>query len=94
MPGDQRGRGSWRLGHRVGLRSDARASAVVGDGEAAAAWNARAVEALDGIADQDDRDVVENDLATLPEVASSNLVRADTAVKTVGWPCDGAVHEK
>ncbi len=44
----------------------ARASAVAGDRDAAAAWKAKAVAALDGIADQDDRDLIEGDLATLP----------------------------
>ena len=44
----------------------ARASAVDGDPVAAADWKARASAALDGIADQDDRDVIEGDLATLP----------------------------
>jgi len=42
------------------------ASAVAGDPGAAADWKAKAIAALDGIADKDDRDVVENDLATLP----------------------------
>jgi hypothetical protein len=44
----------------------ARASAVAGDAAAAAEWKARATTALDGIADQDDRDLIESDLATLP----------------------------
>ena len=44
----------------------ARASAVAGDRMAAADWKARAVAALDGIRDQDDRDLIEGDLATLP----------------------------
>jgi DNA-binding transcriptional MerR regulator len=44
----------------------ARASAVVGDRDGAAQWKAKAVAALDGIADQDDRDLIEGDLATLP----------------------------
>jgi DNA-binding transcriptional MerR regulator len=44
----------------------ARASAVAGDRDAAAEWKAKAVAALDGIADQDDRDLIEGDLATLP----------------------------
>ena len=44
----------------------ARASAVAGDRAAAAEWKAKAVGALDGIADQDDRDLIEGDLATLP----------------------------
>ena len=45
----------------------ARASAVAGDATAAADWKARATAALDGIADRDDRDIIEGDLATLPD---------------------------
>ena len=44
----------------------ARAHAVAGDIAAAATSKARAIVALEGVADQDDRDVVEGDLATLP----------------------------
>jgi DNA-binding transcriptional MerR regulator len=44
----------------------ARASAVAGDTAAAADWKAKATAALGGIADQDDRDIIEGDLATLP----------------------------
>lgn len=44
----------------------ARASAVAGDPGAAADWKAKATAALEGIADQDDRDIIEGDLATLP----------------------------
>ncbi len=44
----------------------ARAHAVAGDLAAAAEWKAKAAAALEGIADQDDRDVIEGDLATLP----------------------------
>jgi DNA-binding transcriptional MerR regulator len=44
----------------------ARASGVAGDPDAAADWKAKAVAALDAIADSDDREVIENDLATLP----------------------------
>jgi DNA-binding transcriptional MerR regulator len=44
----------------------ARASAVAGDRPAAVEWKAKAIAALDGIADQDDRDLIEGDLATLP----------------------------
>jgi DNA-binding transcriptional MerR regulator len=44
----------------------ARATAVAGDAEAAAAWKARATAALDDIADPDDREPIEADLATLP----------------------------
>jgi DNA-binding transcriptional MerR regulator len=44
----------------------ARANAVAGDAAAAAEWKGRAVTALDGIAEQDDRDIIEGDIATLP----------------------------
>jgi DNA-binding transcriptional MerR regulator len=44
----------------------ARASAVAGDPGAAADWKAKATAALEGIADRDDRDIIEGDLATLP----------------------------
>lgn len=44
----------------------ARAHAVAGDLAAAAASKARAIVALEGVADQDDRDVIAGDLATLP----------------------------
>jgi DNA-binding transcriptional MerR regulator len=43
----------------------ARASAVAGDRTAAVEWKEKAEAALDGIADQDDRDLIEGDLATL-----------------------------
>ena len=44
----------------------ARAHLAAGDAEEVAAWKARAIEALDGIADRDDREIIEGDLATLP----------------------------
>ena len=44
----------------------ARASSVAGDPGGAADWKAEAIAALDDIADKDDREVVENDIATLP----------------------------
>lgn len=44
----------------------ARASAVAGDDAAARDWKGKATAALDGIAEQDDRDIIEGDLATLP----------------------------
>jgi hypothetical protein len=44
----------------------ARASAVAEDPEGVAAWKAKAVRALDAIADADDREPIEQDLATLP----------------------------
>ena len=44
----------------------ARAYLVAGDAAEVAAWKARATVALDGIADRDDRELIEGDLATLP----------------------------
>ena len=44
----------------------ARAYATAGDLGEAAAWKAKAVQALDRIADPDDREVVAGDIATLP----------------------------
>lgn len=46
--------------------SMARASAVAGDPGAAADWKAKAVAALEAIADPAEREIIENDLATLP----------------------------
>ncbi len=46
----------------------ARASAAGGDTEAARSWAAQAREAVAGIADQEDRDLVLADLATIPAV--------------------------
>jgi DNA-binding transcriptional MerR regulator len=44
----------------------ARAYLTAGDLAEMAAWKAKATTALDGIADKDDRDLIEGDLATLP----------------------------
>jgi DNA-binding transcriptional MerR regulator len=44
----------------------ARAFLTAADLAEVAAWKARAVAALDGISDEDDREIVEGDLATLP----------------------------
>lgn len=44
----------------------ARAHAVLGDAAAAAEWKAKATAALDDITDQEDRDSIAGDLATLP----------------------------
>jgi hypothetical protein len=44
----------------------ARAHLTAGDLDDVAAWKARAAAALAGIADADDREIVEGDLATLP----------------------------
>jgi DNA-binding transcriptional MerR regulator len=44
----------------------ARAYLTAGDAAQVAAWKAKATAALDGIADTDDRELIEGDLATLP----------------------------
>ncbi len=44
----------------------ARATAVAGDIATAAGWKAKALAALDGIADPDDRELIAGDVATLP----------------------------
>ena len=44
----------------------ARASLAAGDLDGVATWKAKAVAALDDIADPDDREIVEGDIATLP----------------------------
>ena len=44
----------------------ARALLAAGDLAEVAAWKAKSTDALDGIADKDDRDLIEGDLATLP----------------------------
>ncbi len=44
----------------------ARATALTGDLAETATWKARATEALDEIADPEDRELIEGDLATLP----------------------------
>jgi hypothetical protein len=44
----------------------ARASFVAGDADVGAAWKARAAELAAELADADDREVIERDLATLP----------------------------
>jgi hypothetical protein len=44
----------------------ARALAVAGDAAGAADWRTRTIAALDAIADPEDRDVIAQDLATLP----------------------------
>lgn len=43
-----------------------RAYAIAGDRAAAADWKERAVAATEAIADRDEREIIENDLATLP----------------------------
>jgi hypothetical protein len=44
----------------------ARASAVAADRDGVTAWKAKALRALDEVADPDDREPIERDLATLP----------------------------
>lgn len=58
------GREDWELASAY--EALARASAVAGDLAAAADWKAKAAAEVDGIAEQDDRDIIEGDLATLP----------------------------
>ena len=58
------GQGDWDIASAY--EAMARATGVAGDPAAAAEWKAKATAALDGIADNDDRQVIENDLATLP----------------------------
>ena len=68
LPGDQRGerrgRADWDLA--AAYEAMARANLAAGDLAEVAAWKARATAALDGIADRDDRELIESDLATLP----------------------------
>jgi len=45
----------------------ARASFVAGDAEAGREWKARAIDAVAAIPDADDRETIEQDLATLPD---------------------------
>lgn len=58
------GREDWD--EAAACESMARALAVAGDPAGAAEWRDRAREALAGIADPEDRAVIEQDLATLP----------------------------
>lgn len=44
----------------------ARANLIAGDHAEVTRWKAKATAALDGIADADDREIIEGDLATLP----------------------------
>ena len=61
---EEGGRELWDL--PAAFEAMARASFVAGDGPSGALWKARAVEALAGIDDRDDRMQIEQDLATLP----------------------------
>ena len=58
------GAGDWDIA--AAYEAMARAFAIAGDPLAAADWKARAIAALDVIADPDDRDLIEGDIATLP----------------------------
>jgi hypothetical protein len=44
----------------------ARANLTAGDLDEVARWKAKAVAALEGIADADEREIIEGDIATLP----------------------------
>jgi DNA-binding transcriptional MerR regulator len=56
--------GGWKLASAY--EAMARASAVAGDRSAAGEWKSKAQRALDDIIEQDDREIVEQDIATLP----------------------------
>lgn len=58
------GREDWELGSAY--EAMARASAVAGDVPASEEWKARAVAELPNIQDAEDRQVLEQDIATLP----------------------------
>ena len=58
------GRRDWDLASAY--EAMARAHLAAGDLAEVAAWKAKSTDALDGIADKDDRDLIEGDLATLP----------------------------
>jgi DNA-binding transcriptional MerR regulator len=55
------GNGDWDIASAY--EAMARAQLVAGDRAAAAEWKARGVAALDGVAEKDDREVIEQDLA-------------------------------
>lgn len=58
------GQGDWDIASAY--EAMARAHAVAGERDEAVAWKAKAVAALEGIAEQDDRQIIEGDIATLP----------------------------
>ena len=58
------GSGDWDIASAY--EAMARAYLTAGDLDDVAAWKAKATAALDGIADADDREIVEGDLASLP----------------------------
>jgi hypothetical protein len=57
------GQGDWDIASAY--EAMARALVVSGDRAGAAEWKAKATAALDGIAEADDREVIEKDLATI-----------------------------
>jgi hypothetical protein len=61
---NEAGREDWELGSAY--EAMARASGVAGDRAASDAWRACAVEELDRISDAEDRQVLEQDITTLP----------------------------
>ena len=58
------GAGDWDLA--AAFEAMARASAVSGEADDARDWKAKAIAALDDIAEEDDREHIEGDLATIP----------------------------
>ena len=61
---EEHGLGDWDVA--AAYEAMSRASLVAGDDTAAHNWKARAVAALGDIADPDDREPIEADLAALP----------------------------
>lgn len=61
---EENGIGDWDIAS--GYEAMARASAVAGDGPAARDWKAKALAACGLISEADDRQLIEQDLATLP----------------------------
>ena len=58
------GSGDWDIASA--FEAMARACLAAGDLDGVAGWKAKAVAALEGIADPDDREIIEGDIATLP----------------------------
>lgn len=56
--------GGWKLASAY--EAMARASAVAGDRSAAGEWKSKAKRALDDVVEREDREIVEQDIATLP----------------------------
>ena len=61
---EENGTADWDLASAY--EAMARANLAAGDLDAVASWKAKGTAALEGIADPDDREVIESDLATLP----------------------------